>query len=295
MAIHYLDDSTQPCNAWADTAGMPVAAVAVPHAARTAITSPVAAVERDTVDGAISRHVTVTTAILTRVLAATVDTFDEPRTPNPEIAMHRLGYLVETLLGAAAGAVIGRVASAMLRGFGREVVPTLEQRLRAALLRIGPGRRNRATGAVTAVRAEVLGEALAAFGDSSTARPLADELGVRVHRRLAHASRDHRDVLTHIATAVPAERTAAFTSAVASLDDDPMLAHLWSEHLVIAWRCYTAAISSTRDAAPAIPPALAATASCETWLAWLRRVRGERPEARPVAPPSGDYIMAVMG
>jgi len=269
----------------AAVADPPLASVRTPPSPPATSPSSVAAVGHDTADSAISRHVTVTTTILTRVLAATVDRFDEPRTPNPELALHQLGYLVETLLGAAAGAVIGRVASATLRSLGREVGPALEQQLRTALRRIGPGRHHATTGALTQV--------LDAFGDDSTTRPLADELEVRLHRRLARASRDHHDVLTRIATAVPAERTAAFASAVASLDDDPMLAHLWSEHLVIAWHCYAAAVSSTRDAAPAIPPALAATVSCETWLAWLRRVRGERPAARPAAPPSGDYIMAV--
>jgi hypothetical protein len=236
-------------------------------------------------EGAIARHVEVTTAVLTRVLATTLGGFAEPRTQNPELAMHRLGYLVETLVGAAAGAVIGRVTSATLRSLGREVAPALEQQLRAALRRIGPGQ--------TIQGAEALTPALPAFVDSSTARPFTEELAVRLHRRLAHASRDHREVLTRIASAVPAARTATFLATLASLDDDPMLAHLWAEHLVIAWQCYAAAISDALDAVPAIPPALASTASCETWRTWLRRVRGERVAAKPVAAPSGDYIMAV--
>jgi len=239
----------------------------------------------DTVEGAIARHVGVTTAVLAHVLATTIGGLEEPRTQNPELAMHRLGYLVETLAGAAAGAVIGRVTSATLRSLGRELAPEVEQRLRAALRRIGPGQN---TG-----RAEPLTPALPAFVDSSTARPFSEELGVRLHRRLAYAGRDHHAVLTQIASAVPAARTATFLATLAALDEDPMLAHLWSEHLLIAWQCYAAAISDARDAAPAIPPALAATASCETWRAWLRRVRGERIAAKPAAAPSGDYIMAV--
>jgi hypothetical protein len=238
-----------------------------------------------TVEGAIARHVGVTTAVLAHVLATAVSGFEEPRTQNPELAMHRLGYLVETLVGAAAGAVIGRVTSATQRSLGREVAPVLENRLRAALRRIGPGQKARS--------AEALTPALPAFVDSSTARPFAEELAVRLHRRLAHASRDHDEVLTQLASAVPAERTATFLATLAALDEDPMLAHLWSEHLLIAWPCYAAAISDARHAIPAIPPALASTASCETWRAWLRRVRGERPAAEPVAAPSGDYIMAV--
>jgi hypothetical protein len=242
-------------------------------------------VELDTVEGAIARHVGVTTAVLAHVLATTLGDFEEPRTQNPELAMHRLGYLVETLVGAAAGAVIGRVASATLRSLGREVAPALENQLRAALRRIGPGQKTQS--------AEALTPELPAFVDSSTARPFAEELAVRLHRRLAHASRDHHQVLIRIASAVPAERTATFLATLASLDEDPMLAHLWSEHLLIAWQCYAAAISDAHDAVPAIPPALASTASCETWRAWLRRVRGERITAKPVAAPSGDYIMAV--
>jgi hypothetical protein len=242
-------------------------------------------VELDTVEGAIARHVGVTTAVLAHVLATTLGGFEEPRTRNPELAMHRLGYLVETLVGAAAGAVIGRVASATLRSLGREVAPVLEHRLRAALRRIGPGQKPQS--------AEALTPELPAFVDSSTARPFAEELAVRLHRRLAHASRDHHQVLTQIASVVPAERTATFLATLTSLDEDPMLAHLWSEHLLIAWQCYAAAICDAHDAVPAIPPALASTASCETWRAWLRRVRGERIAAKPVAAPSGDYIMAV--
>ena len=232
----------------------------------------------DAVKGAIARHVGVTTAVLADVLATTLDGFAEPRTQDPELAMRRLGYLVETLVGAAAGAVIGRVTSATLRSLGSEVAPVLENQLRAALRRIGPGQKTQS--------AEALTPELPAFVDSSTARPFAEELAVRLHRRLAHASRDHHQVLTRIASAVPAERAATFLATLASLDEDPMLAHLWSEHLLIAWQCYAAAISDAHDAVPAIPPALASSASCETWRAWLRRVRGERVAAEAVA--SGD-------
>jgi hypothetical protein len=110
---------------------------------------------------------------------------------------------------------------------------------------------------------------------------------------VSHAGRDHHAVLTRLATAIPAERTLAFASTLAQLDDDPMLSSLWAEHLQLAWRHYAVAASNLRDAEPAIPPDLVGSASCQTWRAWLRRVRGERA-APPPSPHQGEYIMAVL-
>jgi hypothetical protein len=247
---------------------------------------PLAVPEPDpaSLDTALHHHVAVTTAILADVLVATTATLDEPRTASPELALHYLGYLVETLLGAAAGAVIGRVVTTAVRGAGRDVHAALADRLRAALRRIGPGR---------PLAGGALSERWSAFEHTASERPLVHELGVRLHERLADASRDHHAVLTQLAAALPADRRPGFAATLAALDADPMLGHLWTEHLGIAWRHYAAAVSNVRDAIPLIPPALATTASCATWRTWLSRVRGERV-ARPAVAPSSDYIMAVM-
>ena len=255
------------------------------HAPANAAASLTASSLTASLSASLSRHVAVTTTILADVLAQVAATLDEPRTSNPELALQYLGYLVETLLGAAAGAVIGRVASAALRGSGRDATTTIHQRLRAALRHIGPGRQARGGDALT--------EHEPVFTQAASARPLVHELAVRLHGRLAGASRDHHAALIALATAVPAERTTGFTAELAGLDADPMLAHLWTEHLGIAWRHFAAAVANVRDATPLIPPALATTGSCETWRIWLARVRGERV-AKPAAAPSGDYIMAVM-
>lgn len=233
---------------------------------------------------AIARHTHATTTTLTRVLAATSAAFEEPRASNPELALHHLTYLVETLLGAAAGGVIGRVVAATVRSLGRDVGPSMESRLREALRHIGPGR--------TAPRAGTLTASLPTFSPKA-ARPLVDELNARLYPRLARATRDHQEVLARIASAIPGDRVASFATTLRSLDADPMLAHLWGEHLAIGWACYTAAVASEPDTAPVFPPDLEATAASSTWLTWLRRVRGEAVSAKPAAAPSGDYIMAV--
>lgn len=233
---------------------------------------------------AIARHVAATTDTLIHAFAITRTSLDEPRAADPERALRQLGYLVETLVGAAAGAVIGQATRAVARDI-RAAGPAIAPRLHRALRALGPGSHGDSDAALTAFAPP--------SARRSTAQPLLDELDTRVHHRLSLASRDHHSVLIQLATGMPAE-DARLASQLAALDRDPMLAQHWTEHLVLAWSCYAVAVSGVRNAAPAIPPALAATAACRTWLTWLARVRGERGE-RPlqVAAPSGDYIMAV--
>lgn len=228
---------------------------------------------------AIDRHVTATSTTLARVLATAVASFDEPGPRDPARALHHLSYLIETLLGVAAGGVIGRVVSAVLRGLGPDAGFAFEIPLRDALRRVGPGNRRRV---ITLTPA-------AAFLQDAAARPLVDELGARLYPRLAHAGRDHRAILTQLAAAIPAARAEGFASTLAALDDDPMLASLWSEHLQVAWRHY--AVAGVADSEPELPPELAGVPACETWRAWLRRVRGEAP---PPEPRNGEYITAIV-
>jgi hypothetical protein len=272
LLFHGLYDLAQPGDRRADNAGM------------SSIGFPLAATSADRTAIAIDRHVTATSATLARVLAATIDSLDEPRAANPELALHHLGYLVETLLGVAVGGVVGRIVSAVLRSLGSDVGYRLELRLREALLCIGPGSETSLTGAPA--------PAPSSFAKAATSRRLVDELGTRLRPRLAHASRAHRAVLARIASAVPAARTLAFTSSLALLEDDPMLSRIWSEHLTVAWRYYAFAVTNARDGEPELPPELARGTSRDTWRAWLQRVRGE---AEPAAPHRNDYIMTVLG
>ncbi len=241
--------------------------------------------DRDEAALAIDRYLTFTTTTLHRVLASTVASLVEPRAADPGLAMRHLGCLVETLVGAAAGAVIGQVVSAVLQVIGRDARPALEARLREALWRIGPRG--------GAPRRPSL-HAVPPFVADAAARPLVDELGARLHPRLATARAEHQSVLLRVATAIPAEPATTLTSTLAQLHDDILVAHVWSEHLRIAWWAYAAAVSSMRDAAASVPPALASSMCCATWQTWLRLVRGERPERAAVTPAPGEYIMAVM-
>jgi hypothetical protein len=243
-------------------------------------------VEHGDVTAAIDRYVATTTDLLGRVLATTLAAFEQPIAPDPAIALARLSYLVETLLGVAAGGVIGSAITEVLRQLSKDLSPAIRRTLRDALRRIGPAR--------PAPDASALSAVLPSFIADPAARPLVDELGARLHARIARASRDHHHVLISCASAIPAASASSFAATLAQLDTDPMLEHLWAEHLRVAWCHYAAAIAQDRDAAPALPPELATSTACKTWHAWLSRIRGEREQAKPERAPSSEYIMAVM-
>lgn len=235
---------------------------------------------------AIDRHVAATSAALSQQLAATLPALAEPRAADPTHALRLLGYLVETLLGVATGSVVGQVVSSVLRGLGSDVGFALELRLREALRRIGPRSDAR-------VDVADLARARSPFVIDAATRPLVDELGACLYPRLARAGHDHGTVLTRLSTAVPAARMATFLSTLELVERDRLLSSLWSEHLQIAWRFYTAAVSGASE--PALPSDLATSAASETWRAWLRRVRPDLPPVPPVASAvaDGEYIMAV--
>jgi hypothetical protein len=238
------------------------------------------------IPAAIDRYVATTTDRLGRVLAATLAGFDQPIATDPAVALARLGYLVETLLGVAAGAVIGGAITEVLRHLSKDLAPAIRRTLRDALQRIGPARPAPDTGPLSTV--------LPSFLADPAARPLVDQLGARLHARIARASRDHAHVLLSCASAIPAASAAQFAATLAELDADPMLEHLWTEHLRVAWSHYAAAIAQDRDAAPALPSELASSTACRTWHAWLARIRGAREQLEPARAPSSEYIMAVM-
>lgn len=247
---------------------------------------PQSVVEPSAMAGALDRHIATTAAVFHRGLVTTLAAFDEPRAARADLAFRRLGYLVETLLGVAAGCVIGSVITEIRRGVGSYLVPAVGRKLREVLPRIGASR--------AAWQGAALTMALPAFLIDAETRPLVDELGMRLHARLAHASRDHHLLLLSCASAMPAENLPGFAASLARLEHDPMLEQQWTEHLRVAWCHYAAAVADAHDATPVVPRELATSTVCKTWQTWLARIRGAPAKVVDRPAPAGDYIMAVM-
>jgi hypothetical protein len=219
---------------------------------------------------AIERYVAATSLVLIRVLGDCCRSFAEPRS-GPPASSRSLGYLVETLRGVATGAVLGQVLGILLRSFDGEVGERLSRSLRDAISHLAFPR---AVQSGTSIRPVLLVL-------DQVPRPLVDELWVQLHGRLAAARAVHRDLLTQMAAAIPAERTCELSSILGRLQRHTLLASVWSRHLELAWRFYSLAARGGTSAEPALPPELVAGTAAETWRAWLRRVRGEKERDAP--------------
>jgi hypothetical protein len=220
----------------------------------------------------IDRYVASTSLVLTRVLGERCRAFAEPRS-SPAPSAGCVGYLVETLLGVATGAVLGQVLGGLRRTLDGEVIDRVSRALREALrhLSFPPSTPSRA-----AIRPVLLVL-------EPVPRPLVDELWVRLHGRLAGARAAHRELLTRMAAAIPADRLSALAALLGGLQRDTLLACVWSRHLELAWRFHALAAGGGTTDEPALPPELSAGTAAETWRAWLRRVRGEAEPPRPSA------------
>jgi hypothetical protein len=228
---------------------------------------------------AIDRHVAMTAGTLADVFVTTIVLLDEPAVHDARLARRCLEDLVDTLLGVAAGVLSGRVVSAMIRAFGDDIGHQLERRVHEALIRIGPGRAPLAPHRLpcaSSIRAPIR------FLHDVAARPLVGELATRVHPRLGRTAHDHHAALSNLAGAVALAHIPALVATLEMLGYDLLLANLWSDHIQLAWQFYTAAVAR-QPREPTLPPELGNSLACETWRAWLRRMRGDAPAAMPEA------------
>jgi len=216
----------------------------------------------------IEGYVAATFASYERVLISLVPTLEEPRVPDPDLALRQLRFLVETLAGFAVGAAIGPVARITRRGFGEEV------RGRVALLL---GRLSRSD--APAVSASEL-EPPRFLRDPD--RPLLDALGAQLLARLCRSTPQTRACIAaihaEVARITPAQLSAFADSLVLlAADDAPALA--FSDQLASGWRHYSTSLSARRPGGP--PEAKRAENEHALWPVWTRRLGGR---AAPVAP-----------
>ncbi len=219
-------------------------------------------------DLALDRYVISTSSVLIRVLGERCRAFTEPRTSSPHAA-RRLGFLVETLLGVAAGAVLGQVLGVARGALGREVSDRLARRLPEAMRQLGQPVDAAPSGALLPVRPVLLML-------DPVPRPLVETLWLQLHGRLSGARTHHRHLLQQMAAALPLERATSLAAVLGPLHRTTTLAEVWSRHLELAWRFFALAAREDRAVEPELPPELAAGAAADAWRAWLRRARGSQ-------------------
>jgi hypothetical protein len=218
-----------------------------------------AAIDRHA-DRHVDRYVAATFDRYQRALVAQLPTFAEPRVADPDRALERLRFLVETLAGFGIGAAIGAVARAARRGFGDEVRAGVGRVLGRVMLDGAPRTATELLAPVPFLR--------------DPARPLIDALGSLLLVRLCGAI---PEVRTHVAL-VHAEiareaptRLRAFAGVLDRLAADDASALAFEGQLAAGWQFYAAAVSGRE------PPADATG----TWTAWTRRLSGRAPAAQP--------------
>jgi hypothetical protein len=216
----------------------------------------------------IEGYVAATFERYERVLMRLIPTLEEPRVSDPDLALKRLGFLVETFAGFAVGAAIRPVARSTRSGFGEEV------RGRVALLL---GRLRHAE--LPAVSASAL-DPPRFLRDLD--RPLLDALGARLLVRLCQSIPQTRACIAaihaEVARITPAQLPAFADSLVQlATDDAPALA--FSDQLASGWRHYGASLSARRPGGP--PEAKRAEDEHALWPVWTRRLGGR---AAPVVP-----------
>lgn len=227
---------------------------------------------------AIDRHVATTAGSLADIFLTTLLLFDEPAPRDLRVARRYLEDLIETLVGVATGAIIGRITSTVIRAFGDDIGFALERQLNEAIVRLGPGTvpvSPQRLPTSSALRAPVR------FLHDLATRPLVGLLATRFHPRLGRTAHDHHAALTRIARAVPLARVPSLVAVLDLLSYDTLLTGLWADHLRLAWQFYAVAISSHPYDEPVLAAALAQSAAAETWRAWLLRVRGDAPTQAP--------------
>jgi hypothetical protein len=206
-----------------------------------------------------------------RVLVMLIPTLEEPQAPDPDLALKRLRFLVETLAGFAVGAAVGPVARATRSSFGEEV------RGRVALLL---GRLFRAEAPAVSA-AELDPPRFLCDPD----RPLLDELGARLLARLHRAIPQIRSCISaihaEIARMAPA-RLSAFADTLDRLTSDDAPALTLGDQLASGWQHYAATLSERRPGRPL--ETKQSESEQALWRAWTRRLDGRAvPEAPALA------------
>ena len=212
---------------------------------------------------AIDRYVAATFDRYRRTLVAQLPTFVEPRVADPDRALKRLRFLVETLAGFAIGSAIGAVASATRRGFGDEVRAGIGRVLGRVML----------TGAPRDTISELT--APAPFLRDPT-RPLLESLGSQLHARLCAAVPEVRahiaQLHAEITRAAPAQ-LRAFSDELDRLAADDASDLAFADQLAAGWLFYTAAVGDLSHAA--------APDARGTWRSWTGRLAGPAPAPPP--------------
>lgn len=195
----------------------------------------------------IANYVESSHAALTRALATTLATFDEPRCHDPVRARRLQDPLVEALAGFAIGCVAGDLATGVRRWFGDDLATAVLAALRPVRATPEPVR----------------------FLDDAGARPLVDELGGRLLPRLCHAAIELR-ALVAAAIRLVAPRTIPFDR----LGLDATVEHRFACELERGWTQYLAVLAGE----PRVISAM--------WDGWARLIRRE-PSPGPAVEPAG--------
>ncbi|HEU0031379.1 MAG TPA: hypothetical protein VFQ53_12150 [Kofleriaceae bacterium] len=201
------------------------------------------------IDGALERFVATSFRQLDRRVRVTLATLVEPRVSDPARALQRLQRLVETLTGLAIGGTLGALATAIRRGFDATTTAAVDRELAAIAHHLAPA------------CLPLAGSTMPFLADADR-RPLVDELGQRLHRRLGHASRETTELATRLVAAID---TVPLVRCLDRLADDPLPADRFADHLTRGWAALSALVAGTPwhdDGRP--------------WQAWMRRARGER-------------------
>ncbi len=223
----------------------------------------------------IERYVVATFARFERAVVAQLPALAEPRVADLDLALRRLGFLVETLCGFAVGAAVGAVAREARRGFGEEV----RERVGVLVGRIVEGG-SRATAASELAPPERLVRA--------PGRPLVDAAGGQLLARLRRSMPETRTHVTDIHAEVMRVAPARLPTFVALLerlvgDDAPALA--FAEQLVLGWQHYAAMVSERRSVRS--PGAGKREGGPGPWRAWTDRIGGR---AAPLSPAQGELV-----
>jgi hypothetical protein len=221
-------------------------------------------------------HANAVAARLAEALLAAIAPLPEPPRPySRERALSLSWRLVDALAGFALGAALAPVIGCVRRAAGVDQV-ALRRALATATARYDVRARPSAALTPTGV---VIADA--------AKRPLVDELGSQLHRRLLDGAADLRAVIAALLAPVPIAGLDALVADLGRANDD-LAAQRFADQLAHGWATYTAELAGVAM------PAIEQDRTRALWTLWRRRVRGERRvDPAASAPPLGEYIMRV--
>lgn len=248
------------------------AAPAAAHPAPLASLAPAPAPYR-AVDAAIAAYAARTTRSLERGAVDAVAALVEPRAVDPTFALRTLERLVETLAGFMLGHVVRQLATATRRWYGDAIAREVLGALRSELSPF-----------------DAVDDTTTASGCGTTstrARPLAAELGARLHVRICQMPRRIAGVMTAIRSTLERTtsdaRVAELGVVLGLLERDEPVGEPLAREVAAGWQHFGDILAGTPR--PTTSP---------MWAAWSRRVRGEpEPSPRPAAARARGIIMVV--